>query len=240
MPHDKQVVIAFLTGVPGEDKIIKSGVKLLAIKWRLVDNHSKSITPRPLSTISIHCMKLSTPCKKLQATLSALGPDSRLYIFGHGDWATNTCGGLTGKEVAKFLVENKLNKRIGLVSVISCDGAIGSEKSDPAAFISLKNTRFSFVHNLHSFLGDRYRIKTVCHGRIGSVSIGTIKEVPISGVDIVGRKETIFYDRHHKPIPGHPENWTSFQPKSKVVFYWERGWPKMTWAEDIDGTDAIF
>src|SRR5262245_51652982 len=128
MPYNKQAILGILTGPEEYDRTIKEGCQDLAVKWS--KSHHGSFDDSPLLFLrSQHVVGRNgyrpngnnANLAALREVLSKVDDTWRLYICGHGNWKTATCGGIGGRDMAQFLLDGGL-RRVKLISVVACRG----------------------------------------------------------------------------------------------------------------------
>jgi hypothetical protein len=131
MSYEKQAIIAILTGEGDADNVITSSCEDLREKWFYSHNNSYDNCHGVfLQMQNIVATKLGRympdwndeELVKLKDLLPQVDKTWRLYIIGHGNWKTASCGDVRGPEMAKLLLDGGL-RSVGLISLIACRGA---------------------------------------------------------------------------------------------------------------------
>jgi hypothetical protein len=113
--YDRQLIVMFHCGTSADVKVVKDGAEALQKRGHQNEVNSK---------IS-HLIKAPTGAKntkELSKELCKLTDQSRLYIYGHCDWAVQKVGTYTGQEMAN-LFKNCGLKKVKLISIVACKAA---------------------------------------------------------------------------------------------------------------------
>ena len=155
---------------------------------------------------------------KFKKRLAEFGGEGRIYLNGHGDWASQTLAGRKAEWVAEALKAHC--PPVKLISVIGC--GLGRDLGSNKTLISSSMNSFgSILHrNLKGFCAELFvRVLDVAvdfaPGARGQKGTGTIN------------RETLRIDDalHHRPA-------------SKLKFFWDGGQQKRDWVLYSDN-DAL-
>jgi hypothetical protein len=122
MPYDKQVIVQV-------DMDEAGGKNRVALEARAVlkSQNTQSVRVCPREKSEGEYAFSPSMGKTLRAALKGLGPDSRLYLVGHGDWESQKVGYLSGPTMAKFLFAYGL-RHARVISIVACEAGRDLQK----------------------------------------------------------------------------------------------------------------
>jgi hypothetical protein len=222
---DSQLIVRVLRG-NAEDRVIIDGAHAINDKAKARGLRSSVVTFPDLLRDDVRTDELNRKRKnELSMQLPLLTPESRLYIFGHGDWRFKTVGGVTAQVMARVLRADGL-RSVELVSIISCFGA--GHGADAASKLVAFSTE-TFASEFHKCLGaDPGGVKCIVFARAEAMQVITEKTAGEiakmlnyrqNPTNLIGRKliATKIDDENMLIRPAR------FAQNTKVGFRWENG-----------------
>lgn len=236
--YDRQLCIGLLTGA-GDD-VVQAGLSGLGTKfdglvYTEAGQNSESVMVRlgefdqqdgEAGFMEADVEELAKAVKGQREVKKPLTAASRVYLSGHGNWASTRLGSWSAIAVANLLACCKLPSEL-LVSVLGCYSAghhaeIEAEinKSFFAGVKDLINDTGlnSFAHNLHLALAANHDIYIRLRARCACVYVGNFKGRKLT-TDINMSKEH-FDQIADGPIPRELVENNHKQPGSKYEWYW--------------------
>jgi hypothetical protein len=169
--YDRQLIIMFHCGNSDDVKVVKDGAHLLNKKGQQHEANSQKsqLITAPVSVDSDWYRR-----QVLKNELHKLTANSRLYIYGHCDWAVQKVGTYTGIEMADLLNYCGLPK-VKLISIVACKAARDYDDNNLNCFASHLLKRLAY-HNC----------QTEVFARCDTTGMWPKKDDP----DMLGRKWT--------------------------------------------------
>jgi hypothetical protein len=106
---------------------------------------------------------------------AGLDTESRLYLWGHGNWAACTLGGASPGQVAGLLLDHGLQP-VSVISLIACNLGADSDYANPQRVLPDSPGIISFANELMQHLGAGWckkhkSVQTVLYARTYAVSM---------------------------------------------------------------------
>jgi len=224
--YDRQLIIQFLTGDPG-DALIKNNARALDKKARNSGLKSTIVT-MPYKTGVKHFFN----ALKTFRNLTKVTATSRVYLQGHGNWQTQKLGNWDGIAVADEIGQDL--QAVKTISILGCN--LGRDLGT-AGTCRVAHSADSFASKFHARIRSNFGIETVVYARVESLGVISPWQREINSADaqqVVG--EDLDEDDDFKPWVGKkytftPDGTTAVhkQTKSKLMYWWENGQQKRAW-----------
>jgi hypothetical protein len=216
--YDRQLIVLFLTGGPGDQAIIDNSKGLQAkAKEEGIPSHEVKFLGLSTSTGIIGAVKDWSGKKNIKHEMGKLTGQSRVYLQGHGGWQSQKLGGWGPEWVAAGLVGTGM-PAVKLISILGCN--LGRDLGANGARVA--NSANSFASIFHKSLKEDHNMEIDVYARTYSLTV-----LPKSFGTNKGKKETV----------DDTDTWLGGRTHSKLLFRWEGGVQKRYWIDYGNNSD---